>query len=142
MTDTASPRASPHDDTESYHTNDDGMEPETYIVSSFKSSDRDTDSSLTIMFCGLRMYVDIFAVNLQRSQKKLDEYLHFLKVADVYELDGRTVDDFYDWVFEGCSFTFAEVTPPALPVIPTLTDYLDPETRSYSLHANDHGELG
>jgi hypothetical protein len=118
------------------------MRSEPYIVSSFTFSDRDTDSSLTVMLCGLRMYVDIFAANLQKSQKKLDEYLHFLKVADTYELDGLTVEDFYDWVFEGCSSTFAEVTPPALPAIPTLADYLDPVTRSYSLHANDHDELG
>jgi len=34
------------------------------------------------------MYVDIFAANLQKSAKRLNEYLHFLKVADAYELDG------------------------------------------------------
>lgn len=116
-----------------------GLEP--YIVSSFKFSDRDTDSSLTVMFGGLRIYVVIFAVNLQRSQKQLDESLHFLKVAGAYELDGLTVENFYNWVFEGCSSSFAEVTPPALPAIPTLADYLDPATRNYSLHANEHDEL-
>jgi hypothetical protein len=64
-----------------------------------------------------------------------------LKVADAYEVDGLTVEDFYDWVFAGCISTFAGVTPPALPAIPTLADYLNPAARSYSLHANDHYEL-
>jgi hypothetical protein len=141
MSDTASPRANTHHGAEPYHIDGDDMGFKPYIVSSFTCSDRDTDSSLTVMFGGLRIYVDIFAVNLQRSRKKLDEYLHFLKVADTYELDGLTVEDFYDWVLEGCSSTFAELTPSALSAMPTLADYLDLATRSYFLHATDHDEL-
>jgi hypothetical protein len=141
MSDTASSRAIAQLDPDIYQNDGDGIDPQPYTVSSFTFSDRDTDSSLTVMFCGLRMYVDIFAVNLQRSSKRLDEYLHFLKVADAYELDGLTVDDFYDWVLEGCSSTFADVTPPALPTIPSLADYLYPATRCYSLHANEYDQL-
>ena len=78
---------------------------EPYTVNSFTFSDRDTNFSLTAMFCGLRIYVDIFAGNLQRSTKRPDEYLQFLKVADAHELDGLTIEDPYDWVLEGCSST-------------------------------------
>lgn len=141
MSDTSPPRASTQLDLDPLQTDGDGMDPEPCTVSSFTFSDRDTDSSLTVMVCGRRMYVDIFAVNLQRSTKRLDEYLHFLKVADSYELDGLTVEDFYDWVLEGCTLTFAQIARPPLPMIPTLTDYLHPETSSYSLYANEHDEL-
>lgn len=55
------------------------MDSEPYTMSSFTFSDRYTDSSLMVMFCGLRIYVDIFAVNLERSRKRLEEYLHFLQ---------------------------------------------------------------
>ena len=80
MSDTASLRADIKLDIEPGQSDSDGMYSEPYTVSSFTFSDRDTDSSLTVMFCGLRMYVDIFAVNLQKSTKRLDEYLQFLKV--------------------------------------------------------------
>ena len=87
------------------------------------------------------MYVDIFAVNLQRSAKRLDEYLNFLEVADAYELDGLTVEDFYYWALEACSLTFARIARPVLPITPTLIDYLNPETCSYSLCANENDQL-
>lgn len=141
MSDTASDRASTQSDVEPDQNDSDGMYSEPYTVSSFTFSDRDTDSFLTVMFCGLRMYVDIFAVNLHKSSQRLDEHLHFLKVADVYELDGLTVEDFYDWVFEGCTSTFVQVEPPTLPTTPTLVDCLYPATRSYFLHANDRDDL-
>lgn len=141
MSDTASLRADAQLDVKPCQSDSDGMYSESFTVSSFTFSDRDTDSSLTVMFCGLRIYVDIFAVNLQKSTKRLEEYLHFLKVADVYELDGLTVEDFYDWVFEGCTSTFAQVKPPTLPTTLTLMDCLYPATRSYSLHANDRDDL-
>jgi len=115
---------------------------EQYTVSSFMFSSLDTDSTLTVMFCGLRMYIDIVAVNLQKSPSRLDEYIHFLKVADACELDGLTVEDFYDWIFEGCSSTFAQVARPALPTKLTLADHLYPATRCYSLYADEHDRLG
>lgn len=96
MSDTASPRTNTQLDIESCRSDSDGMDSEPYTVSSFAFSDRDTNVSSTVMFCGLRSCVDIFALNLQRSTKRLDEYLHFLKVADAYEMDGMTTQDFCD----------------------------------------------
>jgi hypothetical protein len=122
--------------------NTDDIQTEQYTVSSFMFSNGDTDSFLTVMFCGLRMYIDIFAINLQKSAKRLHEYIHFLKVADAYEMNGQTVEDFYDWVLEGCSSTFSQVARPDLPTTPTLADYLYAVTRFYSLHANELDELG
>jgi hypothetical protein len=53
----------------------DGMEFKPDTASSFTSSDRNTDSCLVVMFCGLSMYIDIFAVYLQNSAKILGEYI-------------------------------------------------------------------
>jgi hypothetical protein len=64
MTDTASRRASPQNDAAPYHVDGDGIGSEAYVV-----SNSDTNFSLTVMFGGLRMYVDIFTVNLERSRK-------------------------------------------------------------------------
>lgn len=69
--DTASPRASTQLDLESCRTDGDGMNCEPYTVRSFTFSDRDTNVSSTVMFCGLRICVDIFALNLQRSTQSL-----------------------------------------------------------------------
>jgi hypothetical protein len=110
-------------------------------VNSFTFSIHDTDSSLTVIFCGVRMYIDILAINLELSPKRRSEYLHFLKVADACELDGMTVEDFYDWVLEGCDSMFAQIVRPILPPVPTLADYLYPETQCYHLHADEHDTL-
>jgi hypothetical protein len=138
----APPRASTQSGANLPTSDTDDTPTEQYTVSSFMFSSLDTDSTLTVMFCGLRMYIDIAAVNLQNSAQKLDEYIRFLKVADAYELDGLTVEDFYDWIFEGCSSTFAQVARPTLPTKPTLADHLYPTTRCYSLHADEHDQLG
>jgi hypothetical protein len=138
----APPRASTQSGANLPTSDTDDTPTEQYTVSSFMFSSLDTDSTLTVMFCGLRMYIDIAAVNLQNSAQKLDEYIRFLKVADAYELDGLTVEDFYHWIFEGCSSTFAQVARPTLPTKPTLADHLYPTTRCYSLHADEHDQLG
>jgi len=140
MSDT-SPHSSTQRGADSIDDEADCTHTEPYTVSSFTFSTCDTDSSLTVRFCGLRMYVNIFAANLQKSAKRLNGYLHFLKVADAYEPDGLTVEDFYDCVLEGCSSTFAQIVQPTLPTTPTLADYLYPVTRCYSLHANGLDEL-
>jgi hypothetical protein len=110
-------------------------------VNSFTFSDHNTDSTLTVIYCGIRTDIDILAANLELSPKKLTEYLHFLKVADAWELDGITVEDFYDWVLEGCRSTFAKISRPILPTAPTLANYLYPETQCYYLHADEHDTL-
>jgi hypothetical protein len=117
------------------------MGAEQCTVNNFTFSVNDTDSSLTVIFCGIRMYIDIFATNLELSPKRLSEYLHFLKVADACELDGITVEDFYDWALEGCDSTFSQIVRPILPTAPTLADYLYPETHCYYLHADEHDTL-
>ena len=96
MSDTASTCTSTQLDLESCRSDSDDMDSEPYTVSSFAFSDHDTNVSSTVVFCGLRFCVDIFALNLQRSTKRLDECLHFLKVADAYEVDGMTIQESYD----------------------------------------------
>jgi hypothetical protein len=117
------------------------MNVEQCTVNSFTFSAHNTRSSLTVIFCGLRMYIDIFATNLELSPKRLSECLHFLKVADACEVDGITVEDFYNWVPEGCDSVFSQSVRPVLPAAPTLADILYPETRYYYLHADEHDML-
>lgn len=79
------------------------VEPWECTVTEFVFSDRNTDSELTIMCHGNRVHITISAENLSGSSAVQSQYLHYLKVAESYELDGLTVDDFYDWILELCA---------------------------------------
>lgn len=114
------------------------MDPPTATVARVMFSDRNTDSNLVIMFNAMRLHVDIRASNLEKSPRILNEYLHYLKVLEAFELDGLTVDDFEDWVMEACLPTFLQLQRPNLPPALTLVDYLHPKTHFYTLCADNH----
>lgn len=107
-------------------------------VTEFEFSDRNTDSELTIMCHGNRVHIAISAENLQASLAVQSRYIHFLKVAESYELNGLTVDDFYDWILEGCA---PEIHLPLAPryANPSLQYFIHPPTFHYALSATDDG---
>lgn len=112
--------------------------PPTATVTSFHFG-VNTDSDLVIMLDGMRLHVNIRERNLEKSQKILSEYLHYLDVAEAFgELDGITVEDFYDWVLEACTPSFSQLERPTLPSAPTLADYLHPEKHYYTLCGDEH----
>ncbi|QYT00356.1 Protein kinase domain-containing protein [Trichoderma simmonsii] len=79
----------------------------------------------------LRPSVEQFAASPELREK----YLFFLNVAENIELDGYTVDDFYDWVAEPMLPIFREL-PPRDNIGSTLDEFLFPETEVYEVLAD------
>lgn len=69
--------------------------PPAWSVIHFTFSDRDTDSRLVVMCNNKCFVVHLSADNFSNSPKLTERYLFFLKVADEFELDGVTVEDFW-----------------------------------------------
>ncbi|KAF5010164.1 hypothetical protein FDECE_3657 [Fusarium decemcellulare] len=110
-------------------------EPAAWRVIEFMFSNRDTDSELVVMCKGKRFIIFLFAENFSASSQLKEKYLFFLQVAEEFELDGFTVEDFYFWAVEPFFPIFQK-----LPVLPrehqsTLHDFFYPETFSYTLRA-------
>jgi hypothetical protein len=88
-----------------------------------------------VTFCnGHRVIIDLDAEYFTTSPSLLQQYRFFLQVAEHFELDGYTEEDFYEWIVE-----------PLLPVFhqlskiendnATLDAFFKPKTRFYALQA-------
>lgn len=82
---------------------------------------------------GKRLFIHLFADNFSESPSLKDQYLFFLKVANEFELEGHTVDDFYDWVIKPFLLLLRAITPIDPGAKPTLYDFFFPETTVYTL---------
>ncbi|KAK7429183.1 hypothetical protein QQZ08_004398 [Neonectria magnoliae] len=71
-----------------------------YEVAEFTFSDHNTDSEFVVMCSGRRLIIRLFENHFSGASRLKEQYLFFLRVAEEGELDGQTVDDFYDWVTE------------------------------------------
>lgn len=67
--------------------------------------------------------------------------MHYLKVAEAFQLDGLTVDDFYDWVLEGCASELARLAPYEPYAAETLHDYLHAQVLHCLLYATGNNDL-
>lgn len=56
-------------------------------------------------------------------------------MAEEFELDGYTIDDFYEWILEPFLPLLRGITPPQEDVKSTLHNYFYPEMLCYTLHA-------
>ncbi|KAH7379534.1 hypothetical protein BKA66DRAFT_138664 [Pyrenochaeta sp. MPI-SDFR-AT-0127] len=111
-----------------------------YSVVDFIFSEHDTESELTVMCNGKRFHITLSAESFEESPSIKKTYIHYLQVAEAFELDGLTVDDFYDWALEPFLPIFWNVPPLARQQKATLQDYLVPDTLDYNLRAVN-GEL-
>lgn len=109
--------------------------PPPWSVIEFTFSNRDTDSELVVMCNGKRFVIYLFADNFSESPLLRDRYLFFLQVAENYELDGLTVEDFYDWAVEPLFPLFRELSPLAKARKSTLHEFIFPTTLVYTLRA-------
>ncbi|KAI5465123.1 hypothetical protein BGZ63DRAFT_379387 [Mariannaea sp. PMI_226] len=107
-----------------------------WSVLEFTFSDRNTNSELVIMCKNRRFIIHLFADNFSQSILLKKQYLFFLEVAENFELDGYTVEDFYDWIVEPLLPILREL--PESDVGLTLDDFFSPETHIYTLKA--HGD--
>lgn len=112
--------------------------PPPWGVIEFTFSNKDTNSELVLMCNDQRFIVYLSEENFAQSEALRTKYLFFLDVAENYELDGYTVDDFYDWIVE-----------PLLPILwklpkaatnRSLYDFLYPETHKYTIRVAE-GQL-
>lgn len=69
-------------------------------VIEFTFSDQDTDTEFIVLCNGKRLLIHLSADNFSESPSLKSQYLFFLRVAEEFELEGHTVDDFYDWILE------------------------------------------
>lgn len=106
-----------------------------YSVVDFIFSDHDAESELTVMCNGKRFYITLLADNFEESPSIKESYINYLQVAEASEIDGLTVDDFYDWVLEPFLPIFRNVPPLVGHHKPTLQEYLFPDTVDYTLRA-------
>jgi hypothetical protein len=60
--------------------------------------------------------------------------MFFLEVADDFELDGYTVEDFYDWIIEPFLPKFREL--PKITTTLTSQNFLFPETYTYDIQGD------
>ncbi len=96
--------------------------PPPWSVIEFTFSNLDADAELVVMCNHVRFVIHATEDGFASSPPLREKYLFFLSVAENYELEGYTVDDFYDWALE-----------PLLPVLCEQTQELKVETAA-TLH--------
>lgn len=108
--------------------------PPHWSVIEFSFSSRDTDSELVVM-CNYRQFIiSASADSFSQSPALKSKYLFFLEVADNYELDGYTLEDFYDWIIEPLLPKFRQL--PEITSTLTLQHFLFPETDKYDIRGD------
>lgn len=109
--------------------------PPFWSVLEFTYSDRSTDSEFVMMCHKHRFFVRLSVEQFVPSPQLREKYLFFLDVAEHFELDGYTVDDFYDWVADPMLPIFRELSP-SDNTGSTLDEFLFPETQVYVVLAD------
>lgn len=106
--------------------------PPAWSVIHFTFSDRNTDSQLVVMCNDKCFVIHLSADNFSNSPKLKERYLFFLKVADKFELDGVTVEDFWDWIVDPLLPIFRKLPTPDQAATRTLDGFFNPETFVYT----------
>ncbi|KAL3588220.1 hypothetical protein FPOAC2_14119 [Fusarium poae] len=87
--------------------------------------------------CNAKCFViHLSADNFSESPKLKERYLFFLKVAEEFELDGVTVEDFWDWIVEPLLPLFGKSPTPNKVTQSTLQEFFNPDTFVYTLRAD------
>ena len=104
----------------------------TWSIVQFTFSDKNTDSKLVVMCNDSCFVIRVSADNFCESPKVKERYLFFLQVAEEFELDGVTVEDFWDWIVEPLLPIFRKLPTPDHTAPRTLNDFFNPETFVYT----------
>ncbi|PNP80432.1 hypothetical protein FNYG_06031 [Fusarium nygamai] len=104
-----------------------------WSVIQFTFSDRNTDSELVVMCNDKCFVICLSADTFSKSPKLKERYLFFLQVAEEFELDGVTVEDFWDWIVDPLLPIFEELPTPDPAAPQTLDGFFNPETFVYTL---------
>ncbi|KAI6093660.1 hypothetical protein F4821DRAFT_3250 [Hypoxylon rubiginosum] len=111
-----------------------------YNVIEFSFSENDTDAELSVLYRGTRLHIYLFEENFAESPQLREKYLFYLQVAEEFELDGATVEDFYDWIMEPFIPLLCSLPPPEQSKTPTLQDFFYAKTLTYTLKGAASGE--
>ncbi|KAF4444317.1 kinase subdomain-containing [Fusarium acutatum] len=112
----------------------DATGPPPWSVLEFTFSSQDTDTEFVVM-CNYRQFIiSASAESFSQSPALKNKYLFFLKVADNYELDGYTLEDFYDWIMEPLLPEFRQL--PKITSTLTLQHFLFPKTSRYDIRGD------
>ncbi|KAF5565506.1 kinase subdomain-containing protein [Fusarium phyllophilum] len=103
-----------------------------WSVIQFTFSDRNTDSELMVMCNDKRFIIRLSADNFYESPNLKEPYLFFLQVVEEFELDGVTVEDFWDWIVDPLLPIFQELPTPDQAALRTLDGFFNPETFVYT----------
>ncbi|KAF1735114.1 hypothetical protein CRV24_004033 [Beauveria bassiana] len=109
--------------------------PPPWTVIQFTFSNLDADAELVAMCNHVRFVVHVTETGLASSPCLKEKFLFFLSVAENDELDGCTVDDFYDWALEPLLPVLCEQTYESKVGTATLHDFIYAPTLEYSLEA-------
>ncbi|KAF4436826.1 kinase subdomain-containing [Fusarium acutatum] len=105
--------------------------PPAWSVIQFTFSDRNTDSEQVVMCNNKRFIISLSADTFSESPKLKERYLFFLQVAEEFELDGVTVEDFWDWIVDPLLPIFRGQPTPDQAAPQTLDSFFNPETFVY-----------
>ncbi|OTA98144.1 hypothetical protein M426DRAFT_326226 [Hypoxylon sp. CI-4A] len=114
--------------------------PPYYSVIEFSFSEHDTDAELRVLCNGTRIHIYLSEENFAESPQLKEKYLFYLRVAEEFELDGVTVEDFYDWIMEPFLSLLRSIPSPDQHKTPTLQDFFHPKTLVYTLKGAASGE--
>ncbi|GKU14668.1 protein kinase [Fusarium langsethiae] len=110
--------------------------PPTWSVIGFSFSDKNTNSELEVMCNGKCFVIHSSADYFSESPELKKRYQFFLEVAEEYEINGVTVEDFWDWIVEPLLPLFRRLPAPDNAGRSTLHDFFKPETFVYTLRAH------
>jgi len=108
------------------------QKPPAWSVIQFTFSDRNTDSELVVMCNDKCFVIRLSADNFFDSPTLKERYLFFLKVAENFELDSVTVEDFWDWIVEPLLPIFRGLLTTDQTAPRTLNVFFNPETFVYT----------
>ncbi|KAM3552958.1 hypothetical protein MY1884_006927 [Beauveria asiatica] len=109
--------------------------PPPWSVIEFTFSNIDADAELVVMCNHVRFVIHASENGFTSSPQLREKYLFFLEVAENYEFDGCTVEDFYDWALEPLLPVLCEQTHVSKTGTATLHDFLYAPIQEYTLEA-------
>ncbi|KAI5859500.1 hypothetical protein GGS23DRAFT_585683 [Durotheca rogersii] len=111
-----------------------------YNVIELIFSEHNTDAKLNVLCNDTRLHIYLFEENFTDSPQLKEKYFFYLQVAEEFELDGVTVEDFYDWITEPFLPLLRSILPPDQYKTPTLQDFFYPKILTYTLKGVASGE--
>lgn len=114
-------------------------------VINFTFSESDNDSSLTVLYHGMRVHIDISLKRLAQSPSVSCQYKEYLDIANQPNNTGdRTIEDFFLWILRECAPQLSKLPLPVTPSnsnTASLNGYINAPTQHFKLCANQRNEL-